>query len=271
MLSALNDFIVAMMDYLLGWLLRFPSDVQLFVVAILSALVLTVVRLWTTDQDLLRRCRADKARLRTLARQAKVRGNRDAVTRHRATLGMIAMKQLRQEAGPLLASLVPIVMLATWALSRLEFHPLETGRPFKFAAYLPISAVGKIAHIVPDDSLTAETGWIQEITTTTAQETVCGRAIWDLSTASGPEQRRLQVRFNGKTFEHSMRVGTGRYELPLQTHDANVLATELKLRPVKLFGVVPGIPALNFPAWLTGYLVLVIPITFLLRKMLRVR
>jgi hypothetical protein len=50
-----------------------------------------------------------------------------------------------------------------------------------------------------------------------------------------------------------------------------VLATELKLRPVKLFGVVPGIPALNFPAWLTGYLVLVIPITFLLRKMLRVR
>ena len=271
MLSALNHFIVAMMDFLLGWLLHFPSDVQLIAVAILSALVLTGVRFWTTDQDLLRRCRQDKARLKTLIREAKTRRDQDAVTRHHATLGMIELKQLRQEARPLLASLMPIVMLATWALSRLEFHPLKVGEPVKFAAYFPISAVGKIAHIVPDDSLTAKTGWIQEITATTAQETVCGCAIWDLSTASGPEQRRLQVRFNGKTFEHSMRVGTGRYELPLQIHDANVLATELKLRPVKLFGVVPGIPALNFPAWLTGYLVLVIPITFLLRKMLRVR
>lgn len=271
MLSALNDFIVAMMDYLLGWLLHFPSDVQLIVVAILSAVVLTAVRLWTTDQDLLRRCRADKARLKTLTREAKARSDRDAITRHRATLGMIAMKQLRQEAGPLLASFVPIVMLATWALSRLEFHPLKASETVEFAADFPISAVGKIAHIVPGDSLTAKPGWIQEITATTGQEPVRGTAIWALSTTSGPEPRRLQVRFNGKTFVHPIRVGVGRYEPPVQTHDENVLATELKLRPVKLFGVVPGIPALNFPAWLTGYLILVIPVTFLLRKMLRVR
>ena len=41
MLAALHHLIVAMMDYLLGWLLRFPSDVQLIGIATLSAVVLT--------------------------------------------------------------------------------------------------------------------------------------------------------------------------------------------------------------------------------------
>ncbi len=270
MLSALHHFIVAMMDFLLGWLLHFPSDVQLIAVALGSALVLALVRLWTTDQDLLRRCRADKARLKTLVREAKTRRDKDAITRHRATLGMIAIKQLRQEGRPLLASLIPIIMLATWALSRLEFHPLKTGKPVEFAAYFPISAVGKIAHIVPSDGLAAETGWIQEITAITAQGPAHGIATWRLTTAAGPEQRELTVRFDGKTLAHPYRVGIRTYEAPVLNHNESLRATELRLRPVKLFGIVPGLPAVHLPAWLTGYLLLIIPLTFLLKKVLRV-
>ena len=167
MLAPLNHLVVGFMDFLLGWLLRFPSDVQLIVVAFGSALLLTLIRCWTTDQGLLQCCRADKAQLRKLLREAKARADRDAVQRHRATLGMIAMKQFRQEGRPLLASLIPIVLLATWAMHRLEFHPLNTGEPFHFTATFPISAVGKIAHLTPADGLTAETGWIQEITADT--------------------------------------------------------------------------------------------------------
>lgn len=270
MLSALNHFIVAMMDYLLGWLLHFPSDVQLIAVALGSALVLALVRLWTTDQDLLRRCRADKARLKTLVREAKSRRDKDAITRHRATLGAIALKQLRQESRPLLASLIPIVMLATWALNRLEFHPLKTGEPVEFAAYFPISAVGKIAHIVPTDGLAAESGWIQEITAVTAEGPAHGIATWRLTAAPGAEQRQLSVRFDGKTFTHPFRGGSRTYEAPALNHGENLPTTELRLSPVKLFGIVPGLPPLHFPAWLTGYLLLIIPLTFLLKKVLRV-
>ena len=268
--AALHHLIVAMMDCLLGWLLRFPSDVQLIGIAILSAVVLTGVRFWTSNQDLLRRCRADKARLKTLIREAKTRRDKDAVTRHRTTLGMIALKQLRQEAGPLLASLIPIVLLATWALSRLEFHPLKIGQPVEFAAYFPISAVGKIAHIVPSDDLAAETGWIQEITAVTGQGPAHGTATWQLVSSAGPALRGLQVSFGGRTFEHFIHAGSQTYEAPVQTHGDHLLATELKLRPVKLFGLVPGIPAIHFPAWLTGYLLLIIPLTFLLKKALGV-
>ena len=63
MVSQLTNF----MDHLLGWLLRFPSDLQLFAVAVGSALILSAVRIWTTDQDLLKRCRQDKARLSRMA------------------------------------------------------------------------------------------------------------------------------------------------------------------------------------------------------------
>ena len=47
-------------------------------------------------------------------------------------------------------------------------------------------------------------------------------------------------------------------------------STEVKLRPVKLFGVVPGLPALLFPAWLVAYLLIVIPSVPLIKKVLRI-
>lgn len=56
MLERLNNWIVSVMDVLLGWLLRLPSDLQLIVVALGSAIILTAVRVWTSNQELLRRC-----------------------------------------------------------------------------------------------------------------------------------------------------------------------------------------------------------------------
>lgn len=259
MVSQLTHF----MDYLLGWLLRFPSDVQLFAVAIGSALILSAVRLWTTDQDLLKRCRKDKARLKTLLREAKAGRDSAAIKRHRTTLGLIAMKQLRQEGRPLLASLLPIVLLATWALSRLEFHPLQHGDRFQFTAQFPVSAVGKIAHVAPVDGLSAESGWIQEI----APNADYGTATWRLAAT---DCCLLSLRIDRETFEHPLLVGTRTYAAPVKTHSGHLLATEVKMRPVKLFGLVPGIPAIHFPAWLGAYLLLVIPSAVLVKRALKI-
>src|SRR3954471_22302011 len=125
------------MDAPLGWLLHLPSDAQLFIVAIGSAFILAGVRAVTSNQDLLRRCRADEARQKALLREAKARKDADAVKRHRATLGMIALKKFRQEGGPMLGSLLPIVLLATWAFHRLEFHPPAAGEAVEFTATFP--------------------------------------------------------------------------------------------------------------------------------------
>jgi uncharacterized membrane protein (DUF106 family) len=265
-LERLSDFIVRLMDVPLGWLLHLPSDAQLFIVAIGSALILAGVRKFTSNQDLLRRCRADQARQKVLLREAKARKDVDAVKRHRASLGMIALKQFRQEGRPLLASLLPIVLLATWAFHRLEFHPLAAGEVVEFTARFPISAVGKITHIAPVDSVAAEHGWLQEIVAVGDH----GEASWRLSARGSSAPYVLRVRYGGGTYEHPLRAGALTYVSPLKTHDEKLTATELKLRPVKLFGVVAGLPALLLPAWLVAYLLIVIPSVPLIKRVLRI-
>jgi hypothetical protein len=39
---------------------------------------------------------------------------------------------------------------------------------------------------------------------------------------------------------------------------------------VKLFGVVPGIPALHIPPWLMAYLLLVVPSVFILKRVFKI-
>ena len=71
MLTALNDALLAIADLLLGWLLNLPTDAVLLIVAIGSSAVLTGVRLFTTNQDLLGRCDRDKKRQKVLLKQAR--------------------------------------------------------------------------------------------------------------------------------------------------------------------------------------------------------
>jgi hypothetical protein len=237
----------------------------LFIVAIGSALILAGVRKITSDQDLLRRCRADQARQKGLLREAKTRRDADAVKRRRASLGMIALKQFRQEGRPMLASLLPIVLLATWAFHRLEFHPPAAGEVVEFTATFPISAVGKIAHIAPVDGVTAE-GWVREIVAVSDH----GEATWRLSARENSAPHVLRIRHAGRTYEHAVRAGARTYEPALKMHDEHLRTTEVKLRPVKLFGIVPGIPALLFPAWLVAYLLIVIPSVPLIKRALKI-
>jgi uncharacterized membrane protein (DUF106 family) len=265
-LERLTDFIVRVMDVPLGWLLRLPSDAQLFLIAIGSALILAGVRKVTSNQDLLRRCRADQARQKALLREAKARKDADAVKRHRATLGMIALKQFRQEGRPMLASLLPIVLLATWAFHRLEFHPLMSGEVVEVSARFPLSAVGKITHVAPVEGVTAEDGWLREIVAVSDH----GEATWRLSASESSAPHMLRIRYAGKTYEHPLLAGGLKYDAPLKTHDEKLTTSEVKLRPVKLFDIVPEIPALLFPAWLVAYLVIVIPSVPLIKRALRI-
>lgn len=270
MLDFLTQLILRLMDQLLGWLLWLPTDAQLFIVAIGSALILAVVRKCTNDQDLLRRCRADQARQKALLREAKTRRDAASVKRHRASLSMIALKQFRQEGRPMLASLLPIVFLATWAFHRLEFHPPIAGEVVELTARFPVSAVGRIAHIAPAEGVVSHHGWIQEISAVTERGQACGEATWRLATGASREPRTLRIRYGGRTYEHPFHAGARTYEAAVKTHDERLTDTEVKLRPVKLFGFVPGLPALLFPAWLVAYLLIIVPSVPLIKRVLRI-
>ena len=102
MLEAAGNSIVAAMDCLLGWVLYLPRDLMLFTVAVLTSAILSFVRLFSTDQDWLKRAAADRKRLGELIKQARRRGDKQARKRHKATLTLIKVKSLRFEAKPLL-------------------------------------------------------------------------------------------------------------------------------------------------------------------------
>ena len=110
-LPLLNNSILAIADPLLGWLLYLPSDLALILLGAGTAALLTLVRPLTTNQDLLRRCRHDKRRLKELIRRAKRNKDRRALRNRQATRGMIAMMQLKAEGLPLLVAILPIAVL----------------------------------------------------------------------------------------------------------------------------------------------------------------
>jgi uncharacterized membrane protein (DUF106 family) len=267
MLELWNRLCLGIFDTLLGWLLALPSDIILFVVAIGSALILTLVRRFTTNQDLLRRASADRRRLRTLIRHAKLAGDRDAVKRYRATRSMIALRTLSAEGRPLLASILPIAMLATWCIHRLEFHPPGDGQPMQALFYCPVSAIGSTVHLVPEPGISVEPGYIRPIELGSYNNVPQGVATWTVRAAAGEAPHRLTFRYRDQTFHHDLLVGQRTY-LPTFIMPNEHVASELKLRQLKLFGILPGIEAIVFPPWLVAYLLIVIPFVFISKRVL---
>ena len=59
LLDIVNNFLLKFGDPLLDWMLKIPRDVALVILAILTAVILTIVRIWTTDQNQLKRTKED--------------------------------------------------------------------------------------------------------------------------------------------------------------------------------------------------------------------
>ena len=253
-------------DLLLGWLLHLPSDLVLTLLAVVSALLLVAVRRAVTNQDLLRRCAADKKRLRSLLREAKVKRDREAVTRLRAVRSRVSLKQFRAELLPLACLILPVAFLANWGWHRLEFHPPHAGEAIELRASFPAAAVGDLAHLLPQEHLRTAGGWIQPIRPTAGGRNTPGWARWAVSYDESGTTAPLVVRYRHRTFEWPWRFDRTSWETPEKVFEGSGVRMDVALRPVKLLGVVPGVRWLGLPPWLVGYLLLTVPFTVLLKR-----
>jgi uncharacterized membrane protein (DUF106 family) len=270
MLEALNHFALRVAGFLLGWLLLLPKDLAIVVVALGSASFLMLVRKWVTNQDLLRRCDHDKKCLVKLMREAKRQNDLDALRRYRLTRGQVTLKMLRAEGKPLLVALLPLALFANWAWQRLEFHPPKPNQPIVFTVTLQPSAAGQLVHLVPVEGLQAEDGWMKTSAPAATNQSSPAQATWTLRAAARETAYPLQVRIGQQTCVHPLLVGQRFYSVPALAQAPPVLASELQLQPVKLFGLLPGLPWLACPPWLIGYLVIVVIAYPLLKRILKV-
>lgn len=300
MLSQINNFIVAFMDLLLNWMLQFPRIWILVFLGFAEALILTLIPKFTTNQDMLKRGKFDKIRLKELLKEAKQKGDKDAIKRYRTTIGSIGTISLKAQGLPLVVSLVPILFIALWAFSRIAYESPRAGDNIIVRAYFPAAQIGNLAHLVPVKGLEAKVpvkraedlvpekpietsaspngAWIQRIVEDkdTEGKVVDGYAIWVVHCTEGGGRFPLKIRYKGQTVEKALLVGDHLYEQPLSYYSEGAIqAVEIAMPEYKPLGIIPGIPIpgapwLAFPAWLVGYMIIVVPLAFALKPLLRV-
>lgn len=297
MLELWNLVSVGLFDVLLGWLLELPRWIGLVAVGLATAALLTLIRKWTTDQERLARAAADLRRLKELRRAAKVAKDADAVERHKAVQGQIMWIKLKAEGRPLVAVMLPVALLATWAFERLAYYPPREDETIEVVAYFVVgewndparSAENDVVHLVPPAGLRVRNGWVQPVRTRNNEPTIWDRwralmrisdvrqpdpdiiAIWQLQGEAREQPYPLVFRWNEHSFQRDLLVGQRRYS-PVATmcevKDSVKVITEVRLREVRLFGV-PGLGAW-LPAWLVGYLMVSILFMLALKKVLRI-
>ena len=90
-----------------------------------------------------------------------------------------------------------------------------------------------------------------------------------------PEARQtpyhLKLSFDGQLIERELIVGRKRYAPQLQLHAPPALlpASEVVMRPRKLFGVLGGFGPM-FPPWLVAYLVIALPLVSALKRVFKI-
>jgi hypothetical protein len=87
-----------------------------------------------------------------------------------------------------------------------------------------------------------------------------------------PEAYPLVIRRGVEEYRHSLLIGKASYSSPVQIQKVGSLdeAVELRMRPLRPLGFVPGIPRLYLPAWLVAYLIVAVSLVPLLKRVFRV-
>lgn len=239
-------------DVLLGWLLWLPRDAALVLLALILVLLALGLRRLVTDPVLLRRIRQDQRRLKELIRQARVDRDASAQARYRRTAGAVALLRLRQELRALAVSLIPLALVVTWAAERIHLVPPAANEPVEFSVWLPSSAVGEVAHLVPEQELQSPGGWVRTVEQARRGARPRGTAQWILPAPASDRPYRLTVRFRGQSWDHPVLIGQRRYGPTRKIHGADV-ETEIRLREYRPFGIGGGG---RLPPWLLAYLAL---------------
>jgi hypothetical protein len=236
-----------LLDYPLAWTLALPREAAILVTALLTSLVLTLVRKFTTNQDRMRRCKADLARLKTLLRQHKAAGDRAAVERTRATSTAVRLIQMRAEGLGLVVSLLPIGMLALWAMERLDYLPARVGQEVTITARYSLSVVDSVTHLVPPDKARLVSPAVQ-LVRPDPEDKEHGVATWALVSDAPTDGLEVLIRHDRQTAAHVLRVGGNTYDPPLVHHQGGaVVETEIGLTQAWLARISPMAGGLPHP------------------------
>ena len=268
-LTALYTLLIQILDLLLGWLLAIPRDLALVIFAAMTAFLMTVVRRYVTNQNVLQRCADDLRRLKELLRIARSSNDKSSVARYRTTTAHIKGIQLAADMRVLIAVIVPLGAMAFWATERLDFLPITIGEETVLRAHFPLSSVGRIAHVVPTPAFELNGSPITIIAVNPV-DPAQGLAEWTLR-ARLAGTHTISIRHEGETATHPVKMGVATYEPPVRIQKCDrISSTENQIRRYLPLGYSLGSTFVNFPPWLVGYLILTLCLTPAIKRLLKV-
>lgn len=263
MVDAWNQICLRCGDMAFGWAMRISPEVALLALSLGSAALLLLARRILADQDLLRRAAADRRVLRARIDEAKRQADREQVERLQSVRSRVALKRLRQEAGPLIVVLPGLALLATWGMQRLTYQQPAANRPVAVSLITPASRAGELSHLVPGDGMTSNEGWVRRVQAVQGGSASHGSAHWRIHRKDAEEAMPIVFRLGTETVVHAGEGG------PIQEH-GDGLMTRVQLDLWRPFGLVPGAAWLGIAPWLVGYIILVVPLFYLGKALFRI-
>ncbi len=258
MVSGFQSIVDTVLTPVFGWLLRIPSIVAILFLSLLLGLVSTLLQKYLTDQAKMRRLKDDTKKLQKQMKDAQKKGEHDKMLKAQQKMMPIQMDLLRESFKPLLWTMVPFLLIFFWLSVHFAFLPVEPGVPFTVTAAFEDGVSGNATLSVPE-------GFTVDEPTKAISN---GAAVW---TVKGPEgEHDLTLHYAGADFTRSVLVTHEREYLPpvQQLHGS---VQSITIGNAKLLPLGPGFNLFGWqPSWIFYYIILSIPISLGLKKLLRV-
>jgi uncharacterized membrane protein (DUF106 family) len=245
----------AIFDPLFGWMLNLPSLLAIFLLALFLGLVSTLLQKYLTDQAKMKRLRDDTKKLQKQY-QALAKTDPEKALKLQQKMMPLQLDLMKESFKPLLVTMIPFLMIFFWLSMHFAYYPVTPGVPFVVQAQFVDGLAGEATLVAPNLTVSEPTAAIAG-----------GVASW---TVQGPQGRHsLAINYSGALVTRDVLITTEREyiqpELPMRGAIESFDVQNEKLLPIpgfNLFGWYPG--------WIFYYIILSIPISLGLRKLLNV-
>lgn len=255
MVGATQSLTDLLFNPIFGWLLDIPPILAILFLSLLLGLVSTLLQKYLTNQAKLKRLRDDTKKMQKQMKELK---DPEKVMKMQQKMLPIQMEMMKESFKPLLVTMIPFLLVFFWLSHHFAFHAIAPNEPFTVTAHFDdgISGVATLA-ASPGVTIADPNASVQE-----------GKAVWELVAGAG--EYDLNLTFGGQTITRSVLISSEReYVTPKQPFRGAVTSFDVdnkKLLPLgdgfNLFGWYPG--------WIAYYILLSIPISLGLKKLLNV-
>ena len=243
----------------LGWLFQLPPWLAILFMSAVLAIVGTLLQKYLTDQAKLKRLREDTKKFQKQYKEL-AKTDPEKALKLQQKMFPIQMDMMKEGFKPMIATMIPFLFIALWMGSHFAYEPILPNEPFTVSALFAEGVVGNA-------TLTSANGVVIDQAT---KDIVAGSVTWNLRAPAGQHTVFLSAANGVVADNRTVLVTTAReYETPLLRKDGAIVREfnigNAKLTPfgdVSLFGWKPG--------WIAVYILLSIPISLLLRKVMGV-